>query len=154
VIWGKTNCVFDELLIFNFKNLDKEQFDDGIIKISVMDANCLPGSKNTMIGAYAVDASTAYFQPDHETYRKWVALIDDEDPDDVGVQGYLKISITILGPGDKLKVHDEDEDARKEKEAEKRSGGDLGSLVMMPPNIKKDCKSVMMNSHTKIIRIV
>jgi len=37
-------------------------------------------------------------------YRTWVALIDDEDVADMGVQGYLKISIQIVGPGDKMKV--------------------------------------------------
>ena len=37
-------------------------------------------------------------------YRQWVALMDDEDADDVGVQGYLKLSIQIIGPGDKQKV--------------------------------------------------
>ena len=72
-----------------------------------------------------------------------------------GVQGYLKLSIQILGPGDKLKVydvihicmhvcihpcmylytymkvHDEEEEARKEKEASKRNGGDdLSSMGM------------------------
>ena len=58
-----------------------------------------------------------YFSKDHEMYRKWVALMDDEDPGDTGVQGYLKLSIQVLGPGDKLKVHDEEEEARKAQEA-------------------------------------
>ena len=61
--------------------------------------------KQTMIGAFAVDATTVYTaNKDHELYRRWVPLMDDEDADDVGVQGYLKISISIVGPGDKMKV--------------------------------------------------
>ena len=49
-----------------------------------------------MIGAYAIDASMVYsMNKYHEMYRAWVPLMDDEDPDDVGVQGYLKISIQV-----------------------------------------------------------
>jgi hypothetical protein len=44
-----------------------------------------------------MDATMVYFSKDHEIYRKWVALMDDEDADDIGVQGYLKLSIQILG---------------------------------------------------------
>ena len=49
-----------------------------------------------MIGAYAIDASMVYsMNKYHEMYRAWVPLMDDEDPEDVGVQGYLKISIQV-----------------------------------------------------------
>ena len=30
--------------------------------------------------------------------------MDDENPRDPGTQGYLQLSIAIVGPGDKLKV--------------------------------------------------
>lgn len=42
---------------------------------------------------------------DHEIYRQWVALVDDLDPKDVGIQGYLQLSIAIVGPNDRLKVN-------------------------------------------------
>ncbi len=107
------------------KDLDKEQFKEGVIRIAVLDANAVPSMcqllsilfyffalccliavmKQTMIGAFAVDATTVYTaNKDHEMYRRWVPLMDDEDADDVGVQGYLKISVSIIGPGDKMKV--------------------------------------------------
>lgn len=38
-------------------------------------------------------------------HRQWVALVDDENPNDSGTQGYLQLSIAIVGPGDKLKVN-------------------------------------------------
>lgn len=44
------------------------------------------------------------WRQDHEVHRRWVALVDDENPDDVGIQGYLQLSIAVVGPGDKLKV--------------------------------------------------
>ncbi len=81
-----TSCVFDEVFIFNMKNLDKENFENGFIRISCYDSGMM-GAYNTMIGAYAIDASLVYTRnKDHELYRQWVALMDDEDAEDVGVQ--------------------------------------------------------------------
>lgn len=50
-----------------------------------MDANVL--MKNVLIGSYVFDAARIYYQKDHEMYRKWVAIINDEDPECTGVQG-------------------------------------------------------------------
>ncbi|CAM9834879.1 unnamed protein product [Laminaria digitata] len=72
---------------------------------------------------------------DHEVHRRWVALVDDENPDDVGIQGYMQLSIAIVGPGDRLKVHDPEADRRKERAAEAIAGG-MDSLVVMPPAIE------------------
>jgi hypothetical protein len=35
---------------------------------------------------------------------QWVALVDDLDEKDEGIQGYLRLSVAVVGPGDKLKV--------------------------------------------------
>jgi hypothetical protein len=59
------------------------------------------------------------------------------------VSGYVKLSVQIIGPGDKLKIHDEEEEMRKEREAMMRSGGDISSLVLMPPSIKKEWKFIV-----------
>jgi len=37
VVKGVTTCVFDELMIFNFRNVDKDQFKEQIIRISCYD---------------------------------------------------------------------------------------------------------------------
>jgi hypothetical protein len=50
-----------------------------------MDANVL--MKNELIGSYVFDAARIYYQKDHEMYRKWVAVINDENPECTGVQG-------------------------------------------------------------------
>lgn len=76
-----------------------------MIKISCLDYSVNPLEKKSMIGAYAFDATQVYTSnKDHEFYRKWVGLMDDEDADAVGVQGFLKISVQIIGPGEKMKV--------------------------------------------------
>jgi hypothetical protein len=73
-----------------------------VIKVAVMDADLL--TRNEVIGSVSFDASYVYAQKDHELYRKWLAIMNDEDPENTRVQGYLKASITMIGPGDKLKV--------------------------------------------------
>lgn len=57
--------------------------------------------------------------------------------------GYVKLSVQIVGPGDKLKIHDEEEEMRKEREAMMKSGGDISSMVLMPPSIKKEWKFIV-----------
>jgi hypothetical protein len=42
VKYSCTSAVYDELFIFNVKNLDKEQFEEGVIRIGVYDANSVP----------------------------------------------------------------------------------------------------------------
>ena len=63
--------------------------------------------------------------------------LQQKDPLNDGVQGYLKFSVSIVGPNDRLVVH-------KDNEEEGGGGGkvegkDLGSLVLMPPTIKVGC---------------
>lgn len=89
MIYATVNCVFDEVLIFNIKKCAKETFEDAIIKVTVMDANSVPLQKNTEIGSFATDATSVYFSKDHEMYRKWVALMDDDNPEDTGTYIYM-----------------------------------------------------------------
>lgn len=146
VIKQCTSCVFDELFIFNMKNIDKEAFEEGMIRISCFDSTIMSmiGGKNKMIGSYAIDATMVYtMNKDHELYRQWVPLIDDEDPEDVGVQGYMKISISIVGPGEKVKVHDEDAERAAEIAREAAAGSDIGSLLLTTPTIQKEWKYIV-----------
>lgn len=71
--------------------MDKDVFQEGVIRIEVMNANVV--TKNDLIGAYTFDASQVYYQKDHEMYRKWVALMNDEDPEDTAVQGAFQCHV-------------------------------------------------------------
>jgi len=48
---------------------------------------------------------------DHELYRRWVALVDPTD-ETGSINGYLKLTINVLGPGDKPPVHDPSKDLK------------------------------------------
>ena len=95
--------VFDEVLFFNLKNVDKEQLKGGSITVSCYDADSI--GRNDMVGSHTFDLMSVYLREEHELYRTWVALVDLEEEDDHGAQGYMKLSITVLGPGDTQAVH-------------------------------------------------
>jgi hypothetical protein len=67
--------LWDEVFIFNKRGLDKEEFEQTIIKITVMDSDI--GLRYQCIGSYSLDASYVYFRKDHELHRTWIALTNE-----------------------------------------------------------------------------
>ena len=127
--------VFDEVLFFNLKNVDKEQLRDGMVSVACYDADTI--GRNDMVGSHSFDLMGIYLHDDHELYRSWVALVDLEEKDDSGAQGYMKLSITVLGPGDTQAVHDLAAERKEEKEAESAGGEDgMAAMCLMPPTLK------------------
>ena len=76
-----------------------------------------------------------YSQSGHEIWKQWVALVNDKDPTDDGVQGYLKFSVSIVGPDDRPVVHPDNEDSNA-LAGGAVDGKDLSSLVLVPPTVK------------------
>ncbi|KAJ0392886.1 hypothetical protein P43SY_002490 [Pythium insidiosum] len=134
------SCVFDEHLIFSFKHLDKDTVQQGSIKVTVLDADG-PGSSSLArlssdtIGSFTVDLSYVYFQKDHELHRRWVALVGNDKTNSDSIQGYLLLSIVVLGPGDRLRIRPPS--SRRDEEALDRvqTKEDINSLVLVPPRV-------------------
>ncbi|DAZ97328.1 TPA: hypothetical protein N0F65_003692 [Lagenidium giganteum] len=149
---NQLSCVFDEYLYFNFKNLDRETVQQASIKISVLDADgpsrliqtssALKMFSDT-IGFFVVDIPYVYFQKNHEIHRRWVALVGNTSANSDSIQGYLLLSIVVLGPGDKLKIHD----ASKEAPSESLSGKDINSLVLIPPRVSQTLHFLVVTIH-------
>lgn len=70
--------------------------------MSVFDADTF--SKNDLIGMFQFDMLSCYYKKNHEIHNQWVGINDPLNEKDKGLQGYMKLSIAVLGPGDKLKV--------------------------------------------------
>ena len=51
---------------------------------------------------------TIYYKDHHEIYQQWVGLTYVTDSSE-GVQGYLQVTIVVLGPKDEIYVHPESE---------------------------------------------
>lgn len=103
--------------------------------------------QHDLIGIYSIDLPHVYYEEGHELHRRWVSLsapawsregvglqlgnattLRVVEDDDGGVQGFVKLSLTLLGPGDKQPVHSGDSD-----DDEGRSGA-----LLMPPSIKRE----------------
>ncbi|EQC29479.1 hypothetical protein SDRG_12727 [Saprolegnia diclina VS20] len=124
------SAVWDDTLIFNFRNLDKDTVEMGSIKLRVMDANTL--SRAELIGEAQFDVSFIYSNLNHQICNQWLALIAPRK----GIQGYLRVSITITGPGDKF-VH-------PPPLGPSQAGVDG---VIVPPSIKQDIKFLVATVH-------
>ncbi|TDH69811.1 hypothetical protein CCR75_006460 [Bremia lactucae] len=140
------SCVFDEYLYFDFKELDKDRAQQGNIEISVFDADGPGSSANRMaafrssddiIGVFGVDIPYVYFQPDHEMKRKWVALVGSGATNSDTIQGYVLLSLVVLGPGDQSKLYDSAED-NDPNELLVKTKADINSMVLVPPRVTQE----------------
>eukprot|EP00937_MAST-01D_sp_MAST-1D-sp2_P005539 g5539.t1 len=133
------DAVYDEMLFFTLKDVGRDELRSCSVKVSVLDSDTL--GRNDLIGVYALDLLGIYFRDDHELYRQWVALVDPLNDEDRGTQGYLLMSVVVLGPGDTPKTHDAAAEHAQQL-ADSKSRGmamtDFGSsLCLMPPTVKQ-----------------
>ncbi|KAG6968497.1 hypothetical protein JG687_00003720 [Phytophthora cactorum] len=134
-------CVFDEILFFNFPNIGRHELREASIKISVYDKEQV--LRDNLIGIYQLDCLSVYAQPHHELYRQWIAVHDNLSTKDRGIQGFLLVSVVLLGPGDALRVHDREAEVEQElaettgeqlpEDSDQRS---IPPLVLVPPAIE------------------
>jgi len=96
VIEKTLNPFWDQTLIFEPQLKDPSELDMATVTIEVWDSDLLG---DDMIGAFTVELNAmVYTQKDQEMWRTWLALTDTEGDED-GVQGYVKVTINVLGPG-------------------------------------------------------
>jgi len=93
---------------------------------------------------YDFDVQFVYFRTHHELYSQWVGLSNTTNKKTDGVQGYLKLSVVVLGPNDKPYVHDPSEIV-KQKQQEKTKG--VASMLLMPPTIKQEVNFLVATIH-------
>jgi len=107
----------------------------GKMTVSIFDANTV--RRNELVGSFEFDLQYVYAAADHEIYRRWVALTDITDKHE-GIQGYLKLSVTVLGPNDIARVHMKEEDDMVDEDDEQ---GRAGSLAQRAKNVRQNVKA-------------
>ena len=142
--------VWDEHLFFEGHDLSLDALNKGAVEVRVYDMNTL--GRWDLIGQHEVGLAHVYYEPDHELRRRWVSLsapawaregvgiglggaleragvgtITLVDGQRDGVQGYVKLSLTLLGPGDTPRMHGAEEGEEEEE-----------SAVLIPPTIKRE----------------
>ena len=80
--------------------------------IEVYDYNAL--MSNEIIGYHSIGLSTLYRNLNHEFYKVWLTLFNNEKPNEI--HGYLQVSCFILGPNERPPAHAMDEDFGEDEE--------------------------------------
>ena len=75
------------------------------------------------------------------SYRQWVTIVDRDDPRDSGPQGYVKLSLSAIGPGDRMRVHDLERECEEEGEV----ASEMGALV--PPSMPQELQFLVVDAH-------
>mmetsp|Transcript_9637 Transcript_9637/g.30891 ORF Transcript_9637/g.30891 Transcript_9637/m.30891 type:complete len:1963 (-) Transcript_9637:92-5980(-) len=135
VVRKVSSCIFDETLYFNLHRLSKSEIEEAVVSVQVFDFDAF--TAHDLIGLATFDVRAVHALDDHEYYRKWVGLVDTKSSEDDGYQGFLKLSITVLGPGDIQKAHDIEKEYQLETAAELEAEGPsaLGGLSLTGPSL-------------------
>eukprot|EP00741_Cyanophora_paradoxa_P012171 tig00020603_g11759.t1 len=96
------NTIWDELLVYDHIEVDEPQeLERGKIKIFVKDKDSI--GTDVDIGACDIDISYVYRQPKHLICQRWIPLVDP-NAYTARIQGWLKVSCAIMGPGDPQQI--------------------------------------------------
>ena len=68
---------FFQVITFEYKDLDVHEVEMAQLNVSVFDANVV--TRDELIGSYDFDLASIYAQPNHEIFRRWLALSDVTD---------------------------------------------------------------------------
>jgi len=118
------SCVVDEQLFLDLKDMDESLLQAANIRFAVWDADVIA---NDLIGTFVFNLLDVYYSENHSQDKVWVGLIDEKNPKDKGVQGYARLSICVLGPGDSVPVLDAFDGEEEE----------IGE-VLLPPSIRTE----------------
>eukprot|EP01129_Flabellula_baltica_P011560 TRINITY_DN5091_c0_g1_i1.p1 TRINITY_DN5091_c0_g1~~TRINITY_DN5091_c0_g1_i1.p1 ORF type:complete len:1232 (-),score=264.76 TRINITY_DN5091_c0_g1_i1:19-3714(-) len=121
------SCVWDRWFIFKAEMSYDKMADEKIV-FNVFDANTI--FKDTMIGSFEVNLGHVHDQDGHEMFARWVVLSDPKRKQK-GIQGYLKCTVQVLGPGEMPPDHEVGEEFEED-----TNGESLQSMVLLPPHIQ------------------
>ena len=137
VIKNDRSAVFDEVFKFEWIGLNQSDIEMGSVTVTVIDADISVAGHGVgdLIGVWNADIlDSIYSLPHHELYRQFVCLVNNEatNADESGTQGFIKLSVAAIGPGEKKKQRNVEKDKALER---KRSAGVDGNALapMMSP---------------------
>lgn len=105
VRYNQINATWNQTFMYEDLDLSMDEFDSGLILIQVFHANMI--FRRELIGQFSFGLKKVHRMPPpfrHQVFEKWVILTDPENA--LEEQGYLKCSVTVLGPGDIAPSHE------------------------------------------------
>ena len=104
-------AVWNEHLFFEPKNVEVARLEKGKVEIKILDKGFY---KNSLIGYYEFDLNTIYLMKDHALMHTWIVMNNPEGENFGKVTAYLKLSITVCGPGDEQIPIEDDPNPQEE----------------------------------------
>ncbi|XP_031807343.1 fer-1-like protein 5 [Sarcophilus harrisii] len=95
------NPFFNEKFFHNFHHRYPTDFFEEILSIRVVDSKARRAKSE--IGECKIDIWIIYQSPGHTLMRKWLGLCHSNKPY-LGIRGYLKVTVSVLGAGDEAPV--------------------------------------------------
>ncbi|XP_064115112.1 myoferlin-like [Macrobrachium nipponense] len=92
---GTTSPWFDEIFFFQVEKLPHEVLED-FLELQVCNSSGIRSC--TLIGSFKCELGMVYDQPEFAFVNRWLVLANPDEPTPT-VQGYLKASVAVLGPG-------------------------------------------------------
>eukprot|EP00742_Colponemidia_sp_Colp-10_P006543 GILJ01007013.1.p1 GENE.GILJ01007013.1~~GILJ01007013.1.p1 ORF type:complete len:1298 (-),score=199.01 GILJ01007013.1:115-4008(-) len=123
-----SGCFWNETFVFEKLQFTERDMKDQKILLEVQNAN--PVFRNDMIGEFVFDMGSVHIQPDHEYYKQWVPLTIPANPSKE--QGFLKVSIFVIGENDTPPFHDLNDNADEGGEAMS-----LKQVIQAPPALQR-----------------
>ena len=108
------------------------RYDMDLEKINIVLGHC-KGFTDEPVGVFELDASVIYHQKNHELANCWIAMSDPKG-ESSDIMAFLKLSVAVIGEGDELPVHDDDEDDEGENSMEM-------TKCLMPPSLEQESGS-------------
>ena len=141
-MWGRTSCYFDHVMWFDFKGLSKQEIETATVRIAVFDVDMI--TSNDLIGEFSLDAGFVYFRENHEIHNQWIGISDPTSAEKEGVQGFLKISVAVLGPHDKRRAWDPRDEEREAAEDDDKG---ITAKLLMPPAVDRRMEFLVVSAH-------
>jgi len=153
VVKNENSPVYDEYFKMEFSNVTVHELEYATMQVRVLHSDSMISDKRKksnragdFIGMWEADIlESVYGLKDHEFYRQFVSIVNNEAKDerDFGSQGFLKLSVLVLGPEDHMPFHN----VFKEREAERKleESGELGMMYL--PSDNKELRFLAINIH-------
>lgn len=93
---GTSSPWFDQIFFYQVEKLPSELLED-FIEFKVSNSSGIRAS--TVIGTFKCEVGMVYDRVEHAILNRWLVLANPDEPTPT-VQGYLKVSVAVLGPGD------------------------------------------------------
>lgn len=157
IVQKRNDAVWDQTLLFSLKQATQQDLEQAQITISVFDADTF--SRNDLIGSYSFDLPYVYARQHHEVYKAWVGLTNESSTtNDRSLAGLLRLSVSVLGPGDKLHVRTAAQEAADEAAGAAGDTGadgsgeggssDISGLILMPPSIERRLNFLVITAYS------